>query len=132
MKTKTITIEIPDGHELIKENDTYRLVATSWPQKGDDYEYIFYQGNVLTVTFNESSFDVALKENGNFFEPGAARNSALYEVMNGKYYYWWRGLPVPRKEPDSLEYLSGPGWEKTTRFSCTILHRWLKKEGTCL
>ena len=129
---KTITIEIPDGHELIKENDTYRLVATSWPQKGDDYEYIFYQGNVLTETYNESSFDVALKKNGNFFEPGTARNSALYEVMNGEYYYWWRGLPVPSKVPDSLEFLSNNSWVKTTRFSYTILHRWLKKEGTCL
>ena len=127
-----ITIEIPDGHELIKESDTYRLVATSWPQKGDDYEYISYPGNVLTETYNESSFDVALKENGNFFKPGKARKSALYEVMNGKYYYWWRGLPVPRKEPDSLEFLSGASWVKTTGFSYTVLHRWLKKEGTYL
>ena len=129
---KTITIEIPDGHELIKENDTYRLVATSWPQKGDDYEYIFYQGNVLTETYNESSFDVALKENGNCFEPGTARNSALYEVMNGEYYYWWQRLPVPSKVPNSLEYSTIAGWEKGTIFSCTVLHRWLKKEGTCL
>ena len=129
---KTITIEIPDGHELIKENDTYRLVSTSWPQQGDEYEYISYPGNVLTSTYHESSFDVALKKNGNFFEPGTARNSALYEVMNGEYYYWWLGLPVPSKVPDSLEYSSIAGWEKANRFSCTVLHRWLKKEGTCL
>ena len=125
---KTITIEIPEGYDLIQDGDVYRLVATPWPQQGDEYEFIDYYGRVKASVY-DVGFDSVLKEKGNFFEPGTAKDSALYEVMNGKYYYWWKGLPEPSKVPESLEYFAFDGWNKGYSFCTTLLHRWLKKEG---
>ena len=67
---------------------------------------------------------------GNFFRPGQAKNSALYEILNGKYHYWWEGLPIPSKFPESLEFLDHGGeWYRTEVFSDSFIHRWLKTEG---